>query len=1111
MAKETWYYPKNSSYVAVTIDWQWTETDTSVTIKPIIYRWDQTNTTNSGDTFTFVLNPDPAGTGTYTGNSWGTGYDTRPVKEFGTARTYQKTTSAQTVSLKVSTTSSFGTYYSGSFHTLGSWSNTWTKTIPALAHPDITIKYNANGGSGTMSNTIAKYGSAVTISPCTFTRSGYTFDCWGVSTSDVTDEHNWTDWSGTWKYTNGQYGISNNTLNLYAIWKRVYKVNLYDNNDAVWWSDSVIESGSTIVVLPSTYPSLTGHSCSGWTAGSGNVDYFAGQRISLSGDLHLYPVFTPNTYAVNYNANGGTGAPSAQTKTYGVNLTLSSTVPTRDGYDFQGWGTSSGDTTVDYAAGATYSTNAAITLYAIWKIKTYTISYNANGGSGAPSAQTKNHGSNITLSSTKPTRTGHTFQGWGTSSGDTTVDYAAGATYSANAGITLYAIWKIDTYAVSYNANGGSGAPSSQTKTYGVNLTLSSTKPTKSSTTGNGYTVTYNYNGGSGSPASATSTRTTNYSFSNWNTSSNGSGTTYSSGGTYTANTAVTLYAQYSVSSTSESALSLPTPTRAGHDFAGWYSDSGLTKFVGNAGASYTPSANITLYAKWNIHTWKVYYNANGGTGAPAEQTKTYNANLTLSSTKPTKASTTGTGYTVTYNYNSGSGSPASATSTRTTNYSFNNWNTAANGSGTTYNSGATYTANSGATLYAQYIVSSTSESALTLPTPSRTGYTFDGWYSNSSLTTKVGNAGASYTPNSNITLYAKWNIIQYTISYNANGGTGAPANQTKNYGTNITLSSTKPTKASENSNGYTVTYNYNGGSGSPASVIGINTTSYAFKNWNTAANGSGTSYSSGATYSANSGATLYAQWTPTTVRLPVTLPTPTRANYNFNGWYSNSSLTTKVGDAGASYTPSSNVTLYAKWSLVTYTVSFNANGGSGAPSAQTKTYGTSLTLSSTIPARDGYNFLGWSTSSTATSATYSAGGNYTAESSTTLYAVWQLKTYSVSFNANGGSGAPSAQTKTHGVTLTLSSTKPTRAGYAFQGWGTSASDTSVDYAAGGSYTSNSAITLYAIWKATSIITVYDSNGNKRAGYVVAYDANGNRREVILSAYDSSGARHSVI
>ena len=149
------------------------------------------------------------------------------------------------------------------------------------------------------------------------------------------------------------------------------------------------------------------------------------------------------------------------------------------------------------------------------------------------------------------------------------------------------------------------------------------------------------------------------------------------------------------------------------------------------------------------------------------------------------------------------------------------------------------------------------------------------------------------------------------------------------------------------------------------------------------------------------------------------------------------------------------------------YKITFNANGGSGAPDAQTKWKDQALTLSSTKPTRTGYSFLGWSTSSSATSATYSAGGTIPAStnSALTLYAVWKANTYTVTYNANGGSGAPGNQTKTYGQTLVLSSTKPTRTNYNFKGWGTSASATTVAYSAGANYTANAAITLYAIWE----------------------------------------------
>ena len=167
--------------------------------------------------------------------------------------------------------------------------------------------------------------------------------------------------------------------------------------------------------------------------------------IIRAGTMYASTTFTVPalaSYTVAYNANGGSGAPSSQTKWYGKSLTLSSTKPTRTGYTFQGWATSASGG-VAYAAGASYTANAGATLYAIWKANTYTVSYNANGGTNAPPNQTKTYGVALTLSSTKPTRANYNFKGWGTSASATTVSYAAGANYTANAAVTLYAIWEL--------------------------------------------------------------------------------------------------------------------------------------------------------------------------------------------------------------------------------------------------------------------------------------------------------------------------------------------------------------------------------------------------------------------------------------------------------------------------------------------------------------------------------------------------------------------------------------------------------------------------------------------------------------------------------------------
>lgn len=169
-----------------------------------------------------------------------------------------------------------------------------------------------------------------------------------------------------------------------------------------------------------------------------NVDRVGGTMTVTAS----YTIPALESYKITYNANGGTGEPNQQTKYYGKTLKLSTAKPTRTGYAFQGWGTSATGSVV-YDPGDDYTANAADTLYAIWKANTWTVKYDANGGTGAPGQQTKTYGVTLKLSTTKPTRANYNFLGWGISSESTEVAYASGANYTANAAITLYAIWEL--------------------------------------------------------------------------------------------------------------------------------------------------------------------------------------------------------------------------------------------------------------------------------------------------------------------------------------------------------------------------------------------------------------------------------------------------------------------------------------------------------------------------------------------------------------------------------------------------------------------------------------------------------------------------------------------
>ena len=382
-----------------------------------------------------------------------------------------------------------------------------------------------------------------------------------------------------------------------------------------------------------------------------------------------------------------------------------------------------------------------------------------------------------------------------------------------------------------------------------------------------------------------------------------------------------------------------------------------------------------------------------------------------------------------------------------------------------------TFNANGGSNAPSAQTFQVGSSVTLSSATPTRTGYRFLGWSQNQNATTASYAPGSTQTFNSNVTLYAVWAQLTYTITFDANGGDDAPVAQTKTHGTDLTLSDSEPTREG-----------------------------YAFVGWATSNTAVSADYQPGDTYSAEGNATLYAVWqlviethtltydanggtgapasetqtysvlSPTSFTVSSTQPTKT--GHTFKGWSSTASGSVEY-TAGDSIPASADKTLYAVWQINTYQVSFNANGGTGAPAAQTKTYGVDLTLSSTIPTRTGYNFLGWAESSSATEAAYPAGGTYTKNQSKTLYAVWQLKTYTVSYDANGGYLPPANQTKTHGQTLILSSAIPLRTGYRFRGWGLTSDTDTVSYAAGDNYTDDASITLHAVWKRSVYAGVY--------------------------------------
>lgn len=151
------------------------------------------------------------------------------------------------------------------------------------------------------------------------------------------------------------------------------------------------------------------------------------------------------------------------------------------------------------------------------------------------------------------------------------------------------------------------------------------------------------------------------------------------------------------------------------------------------------------------------------------------------------------------------------------------------------------------------------------------------------------------------------------------------------------------------------------------------------------------------------------------------------------------------------------------------WSVSYNANGGSGDIYTDYVQYKSAYTTRANWFKRTGHTFAGWNEAANGSGTSWTNYINepwtWTYTKSITLFAQWKINTYTVSYNTNGGSGAPGSQTKTFGQALTLSGTKPTRPNYTFKGWSTNKSAVSAEYTAGGSYYTDSSVTLYAVWE----------------------------------------------
>ncbi|MDR1586071.1 MAG: InlB B-repeat-containing protein [Treponema sp.] len=444
--------------------------------------------------------------------------------------------------------------------------------------------------------------------------------------------------------------------------------------------------------------------------------------------------------------------------------------------------------------------------------------------------------------------------------------------------------------------------------------------------------------------------------------------------------------------------------TKAGHIFSGWSAGADGTGAAHSAGDSYAPAGSVILYAQW---TWDgkytVTFDADGG--SPATQTWRVDAGGIVAGNMP--------------------------------------------------------------------------------PDPTRIHYIFDGWY------TERNGGGtifhATIVIGGDITVYAKWTIIQYTVTFDADGGNPTGHQETVNSGAWVGI----PNMPS-------------------AALIGS-----VFGGWYSEEDGGGTQFYGYTPVTGNM--TVYAKWTldtgidytvtfnadggsPTGHQETVTnggsvgssnMPAnPTKGGYVFGGWY------TAVNGGGTPFTAETTViddiTVYARWTAQ-YTVTFNTDGGSLAPSPKTVLDGASIGVSEMPPdpAKAHYTFGGWYTAANGGGTQFT--GSTVVTGDITVYAKWTPIQYTVTFNADGGSPATQAKTANSGGSVGVGNmpSEPIRTLYAFGGWYTAVNGGGTEFIATTEVSGN--ITVYAKWTALSLndaLTWINANAVEGGEYTITLKSN---------------------
>ena len=902
------------------------------------------------------------------------------------------------------------------------------------------VKFNANGGAFADGETeklvAATFNEAITAPEGDPVRSGYDFLGWSKNSGATIPAE-----LGTLT----QEITADSTVVFYAVWK----VETYPAENGITFNadGGAFADGETVKRVAATYgeaiaapaaPTRTGYTFEGWASESG-----AQTGSHDLGNLTVDLDETTLTYyaawkAISYSENNGvkfdanTGAFANGMTTVRVAATFDQPIvapaeePIKAGHTFKGWAATSTATEPLESLGnltQVIDPDAPLTFYAVWEKETYIgkITFNANNGAFDDGETVKaidiTFGDAIVAPGV-PTRTGYVFKGWATSAGALagSTDLGNLTTDLSDTSITYYAVWA-EADGVEYtvkvyimNTEGVYGDPEVKVTTGKTGDAVSADKF---------YTLT---DGLVLDSAYADEARTGVI-------AADGSTVleVHIKRNTYTFSVVVdgvlTKNDYYFGAIVAEP----ETPSKVGYTFTGWDGTVPATM----------PANNVTVTATWKINQYTITFDTDGGTViAP-----------------------------ITQDYNTAVARPADPTKTG---YTFAGWDKTIPENMPAENIivKALWTIN-------QYTIIFDTDGGSDVPAitqdygtdvaapadPTKTGYTFAGW----------DKAIPATMPAENVTITAKWNVNQYTITFDTDGGNSiapitqdfgtdvvAPADPTKTgytfAGWDREIPSTMPAesitvKAQWKINQYTITFDTDGGTAIDPITQDYNTAvvapadptkeGYTFAGWD-------------ATIPATMPAkdtVIKAKWTVNKYTItfdvdggsyvaPITQnygteivapADPTKTGYTFAGWDTEIPSTMPAGD----------MTIKAKWTVNQYTITVDTDGGT-AIAPITQDYGTDV-VAPAAPTKTGYTFAGWSE---AFPSTMPAGDM-------TIKALWTVKTFDpevngkgVKFNANGGAfadGSTETLVKATFGEAIAAPAAPVRAGYTFAGWAATA------------------------------------------------------------------------